>query len=146
MGLFKKKKGGTFFGNLLASVANKATGGVLGSKRVAALQSGNIASINPNAEAGKTFKTVFGGEPATVSKDGTINIEKPLQEVSVSAPSTAISTLNQPGFLDRLIGDKLSYLGARTTENMQVGADNKTLMIVGGGIAALIITMLAMKK
>jgi hypothetical protein len=30
MGLFKKKAGGTFFGNLLRAGASKATGGVLG--------------------------------------------------------------------------------------------------------------------
>ncbi|RQO68511.1 hypothetical protein DBR40_19920 [Pedobacter sp. KBW01] len=30
MGLFSKKPGGTFFGNLLRGVANKATGGLLG--------------------------------------------------------------------------------------------------------------------
>lgn len=29
--LFKRKKGGTFFGNLLRGVAGKATGGILGS-------------------------------------------------------------------------------------------------------------------
>lgn len=29
-GLFKRKKGGTFVGNLIRGVANKATGGVLG--------------------------------------------------------------------------------------------------------------------
>lgn len=147
MGLFSKKKGGSFFGNLIASVANKATGGLLGAKRVAALKSGDLASINPDAKNTGKMLASFAGEEATQSEDGTIHMTKPLNEVVVSAtPFSSSGLKSEPSALERLLGDKLSYLGQRATENTTVGADNKTLLVVGGGLALLVFAMVAMKK
>lgn len=147
MGLFSKKKGGTFFGNLLASVANKATGGLLGAKRVAALASGDLSSINPNAkETGKMLKDItLAGAPATQDADGTITMKQPLQEVTISAPKINPDSNVVDGFLAKL-GDKLSYLGGRATDNTKVGLDDSTKWLIGGGIAAIAIVILATKK
>jgi len=147
MGLFSKKKGGTFFGNLLASVANKATGGLLGAKRVAALASGNLASINPDAkQTGKMLGDItFAGEQATQDADGTITMKKNLEDVTISAKKVNPDTNIVDGFIAKL-GDKLSYLGGRATDQTKVGLDDSTKWLIGGGIAAIAIVMLATKK
>lgn len=144
MGLFSKKKGGTFFGNLLASVANKATGGLLGAKRVAALASGDLSSINPTAkETGKMLKDItLAGAPATQAPDGTITMTQPLNEVTVSAPKINPDSNVVDGFLAKL-GDKLGYLGGRATEQTKVGLDDSTKWLIGGGIAAIALAMYA---
>lgn len=142
MGLFSKKKGGTFFGNALASIANKYSGGVLGAKRSAALMSGDLASINPlAAKIGKSFA----GLPSTTSDNGVINISQSLPEVKVS-PITRSSILPENvGIIDKLIGDKAAYFGARFSEKTSFGADDKTLWIIGGAIGILALAIYSKK-
>lgn len=143
MGLFSKKKGGSFFGNLLATVANKATGGLLGAKRVAALKSGDLASINSDAKVtGKMLKevqTTFAGEAATLDPNTqTYAINKPLNEVEIR--TNVNPNGNVVDGLLKTIGDKLSYLGARTSENTSFGVDKNVLIVVGAlGLGFLLV-------
>ena len=56
------KKGGTAFGNIFATVANRATGGLLGAKRVGLLQS-NPYLINANSPASKALSEAISDQP-----------------------------------------------------------------------------------
>lgn len=158
-----KKKGGTLFGNLLAKAANLATGGILGAKRVAALNSGNVSSINANETlVGKTLKAVADQKVAAgihdadtdaagltkgfgVDKQGTdenpinlkpvvINFTKPQAQASAKNPEDTV--------VGGMLGQWLSFMGKKTTENATVGADKTTLMVIGGGLAAIIAAIL----
>lgn len=147
MGLFSKKKGGTFFGNLLAKVASSATGGILGGKRTQALEAGNLAAINPLAKteskAFTEYKTTFAGDPATYDPTSqTYTMQKQLDEIKISAEKKSIE---DSGLL-KMIGDKISYLGGRATEQTKVGVDDKMMWLIGGGIAAVVVVMLATQK
>lgn len=173
-----KKKGGTIFGNLLAKVANVATGGILGAKRVEALNSGNLASINPTATSvGKTLMTVAkdtlaqgisnaNTEAAGLTKDGfTVGFgaekqgtpENPIQlnEVKITpqpAQATAVfapqvsAKAPEDTFIGNQLGNWLSFFGKKATENATVGADKTTLLVVGGGLIAVIFAIVATKK
>lgn len=162
MGLFSKKKGGTFFGNLLGKVANGATGGILGAKRVEALGSGNLAAINPTAKVeskgfqqavkdsialgigtagalggntGTLYNTSFAGQPATYDPaTGTYGMKQNLNEVTIKPDSNPVDALL------KVIGDKVSYLGGRATEQTKVGVDDNTKWLIGGlaGVGLLI--------
>ncbi len=138
--LFKKKPGGTFFGNLLRGVSSAATGGILGSG-ANRIEVGQTAT-NKDIAADPSKSVTFAGQAATQSADGTITMTQPLKEVVITPQ--AIQN-QQPAWLEKL-GDKLSYLGGRTTEQTAVGVDNKTLMIVGGGLFALVLVMMLNKK
>lgn len=148
MGLFSKKKGGSLFGNLLASVANKVTGGILGAKRVAALQSGNLEAINPDAkEKGKMLKdfeemtgqTTFAGQPATYdSETGTYKMSNSLNEVEIKSSAPPAGIWNS-------ILDKVSDLGRSFSKDTQFGVDKNVLMLVGV-LGAGFLIVLATKK
>lgn len=150
MGLFSKKKGGTFFGNLIGSVASKATGGFLGGKRSAALQSGDLSSINSTAKKTgkmlKNFQGTFAGEPATQEGD-TVTMTNPLEEVIIKSPPRSASAMRTPEFNPdtnpwlRKAGDVFGYFGKRASEETKFGMDDKTLMLVG--VAALGILFMA---
>lgn len=133
--IFKKKPGGTFMGNLFRGVASAVP-----------IVGGTVIGTGANKiEHGQTMTnkelSSFAGQPATQSPDGTINMTTPLNQVTVSSAKSS-----EPGVLEKMLGDKLSYLGQRSTENMQFGADNKTLMIVGGGLFAIVLLMFAQRR
>lgn len=73
-GLFKKKPGGTFFGNLIRGVANKATGGILGTGAhmipLGSTTETGGPSIN-TAAASSIIKDVVGDDP---------NVKKAIKE------------------------------------------------------------------
>lgn len=154
MGLFSKKQGGTFFGNLIASVANKYTGGVLGAKRVAQLTSGDLTSINAGAkQKSKVLQGLtFAGEGATKEADGTIVMDKQLDDVSVSAKRTVSGTSNpNPYDADSLwekLKGKVSELGAAASKDTKFGVDNSTKFLIGGGflIFALVLIVNSSSK
>lgn len=143
------KKGGTFFGNLLASVANKVTGGLLGAKRVAALKSGNLASINPDAtKVGKMLQAqidaekqiTFAGQPATQSADGTISMQQPLNTVTITPQGVNPA---DPDTIWEKIKGKVSELGFAASKDTKFGIDDNLKWLVGGGIAAVVIAIVA---
>lgn len=153
-GLFKKKPGGTFFGNLLRAGASMATGGVLGSgaNKIEHGQTATNAEIakDPTKAQGNYVSPLtgqqisFAGQPAVKEADGTIAMQNSLSEVTIT-PKTAANNFAPPVWLQKL-GDMGSYLGKRSTEQTAVGVDNKTLMVVGGGLFALVLVMMLNKK
>jgi|GEM_PF-4774756 len=136
--IFKKKPGGTLFGNLLRGVSSAIPivgGTVLGT-------GANKIELGQTQTNKELANQTFAGQPATVSQDGTVNMTTPLNEVSVSA-------VKQNASLDRLADTLGSFAGkvvGKATENATVGADNKTLMVVGGVGLAIILAMFATKK
>jgi len=81
-------------------------------------------------------KNVFAGQPATMT-NGTISMNQPLNEVIVTPFSKA----------GDIIGDVLKPIVSKATEGMNVGADNKTLLIISGGFVAVACALIyAIKK
>ena len=134
--LFKKKPGGTFFGNLLrgATSAIPIIGGTVvgtGANKI------ELGQTKTNAELAK--EATFAGKPALIEANGDIAMKEPLQEVNISAQAVKKSD-EMPSWVNRF-GDILSNLGGRATENVSVGADNKTLFIVGGGLLLVVLAL-----
>lgn len=73
MGLFKKKPGGTFVGNLLRTAANKATGGIMGTGANRIPVGGTATPVSQGAAPLNTtaaidiFKSAVGEQPAVQS-------------------------------------------------------------------------------
>lgn len=137
--IFKAKPGGSKLGNLFRSAVSVVP--IVGKTASAVLTAAQQKRVQVLADR----ETTFAGQSATQSADGTFNISQPLNEVTVSSPLT-INSVKEVNPVLKGIGDVASYLGGRATEKTTVGADNKTLLIVGGGLAALIIAILATKK
>lgn len=122
MGLFKKKKGGTFVGNMLAKVANKATGGILGSKRTSLLDSGQIDLINSNATA--SSKLLMSIQPETGSLTDSLNTEgykriEPIKTISTDQSTSLLWTPSEPPKtpLRDAMADKIRDFVSKATTN-----------------------------
>jgi hypothetical protein len=138
--LFKKKPGGSFFGNLLRSATSAIPiiGGTVvgtGANKI------ELGQTKTNAQLAK--EATFAGVPASVEANGDIAIKQPLNEVNITAQSLKKDP-PIPAWMEKL-GDSLSYLGKRTTDQTAVGMDDKTLFIIGGGIL-LLVGVIAMNK
>ena len=140
-GLFKKKPGGTLFGNLLRSAVSAVpiVGGTVlgtGANKI------ELGQTKTNAELAKEA-TTFAGQPAVKEADGTYAMSNSLNEVNISAQKVKQEP-PMPSWVDK-VGDIVSNLGARATEKATVSMDDKTLFIMGGGIL-LLVGVLAMNN
>lgn len=138
--IFKAKPGGSALGNAFRGAISAIP--IVGKTAGTVLTGMQQKRVEVLAER---ENNTFAGQPATQSSDGTWNISNPLNEVTVTSPMSLASVKAPSPFLQG-VGDIASYLGGRATEKTTVGADNKTLMVIGGGIAALIVVLLAVKK
>lgn len=127
----KKKQGGTFFGNIMATTLNKYSGGVLGAKRTLALSNGDHATINPTA---KTKSKILQG----------LGLNTPKTEMEDKKLSSSVLP-QSVGVLDKIIGDKAAYYGGRFSENTSFGADDKTLYIIAGSLGLLALAIYTKK-
>lgn len=110
-----KKKGGTLFGNLLATVANKSTGGLLGSKRVALLKS-NPELINADSPPSKALKAAY-------DEAGITTIPQPISTtMSVQSAQNLMSNSNtQKPALDLNNFIKLPDVNMNPTQLIMMG-------------------------
>lgn len=81
-GIFKKKKGGTFFGNLIRGVASTATGGILGSgKELAEWQA---------KEEKKEYEQALAEQQALIQQSNAykqgVDLAQPVADYTVNSP------------------------------------------------------------
>lgn len=132
MGLFSKKPGGTFFGNLLRGVANKATGGILGNGL-------NKIELGQTKTNRKLLSEPIGFSSGRGTTSNPINLAE-----------TTISSESDSGFKDHTFIGKLfnEFRGEakQFADDVQpkVGLSDKTLLI--GGAVVLLITLLITNK
>ena len=115
MGLFSKKPGGTFFGNLLRGVASKASGGLIGTgaNRIELGQTKTNAQL---ASEQQTQQDVYNQNQAVINSGG--NLMGGLQD--------AIASQNTPNYTNTL--PVVGQLGNTGTMNL--------LLLVGVALGA----------
>lgn len=122
-GLFKKKPGGTFFGNLIRGVTSSATGGMLGSgaNRIELGQTKTNAQLAAESAAAGTTPNPYvqGTAPPPTVQSGTVQT------------SGAFDQLNQS------MGGIVEKLKDLTTIRTEVKGDNSQIMMLGGVAIAI---------
>lgn len=136
MGLFKRKKGGSLVGNLLAKGMSKLTGGAIGGKRSALLSSGQIDLINPNAKkAGKTLTSIM--------PDMGMNTQAILNAGAVPSPYSNTIADKARQFLQNATTNPDGTPALRTGHEVYMGASQNLQPIILIGLAIFGFTMLS---